>query len=208
MAESLFLFGSDNALKKIESSQFSSEDEFQKPLAQFPDLLTDADFGESTPRRWMLVMREAPVADSEEGSGRWSLDHLFLDQDAVPTLVEVKRASDTRARREVVAQMLDYAANAASWWKVEDLERLFAKSCEEAGISQQAKLAKLLRTDEPDAEAFWRLWLRVPMRPGRQQKSKGGSSKKHRTTRTLSGRLVSRGSFCSARDSTSGPAIH
>ena len=28
-----------------------------------------------------------------------------------PTLVEVKRSSDTRIRREVVGQMLDYAAN-------------------------------------------------------------------------------------------------
>src|SRR5262249_3604083 len=31
----------------------------------------------------------------------WSVDHLFLDQDAVRTLVEVKRGSDTRIRREV-----------------------------------------------------------------------------------------------------------
>jgi hypothetical protein len=29
----------------------------------------------------------------------------------VPTLLEVKRSSDTRIRREVVGQMLDYAAN-------------------------------------------------------------------------------------------------
>jgi hypothetical protein len=45
------------------------------------------------------------------GGAWWSLDHLVVDQDAVPTFVEVKRASDTPARREVVAQMLDYAAN-------------------------------------------------------------------------------------------------
>ena len=30
----------------------------------------------------------------------------------MPTLVEVKRSSDTRIRREVVGQMLHYAANA------------------------------------------------------------------------------------------------
>jgi hypothetical protein len=34
-----------------------------------------------------------------------------VDEAGVPTLVEVKRSSDTRARREVVARMLDYAAN-------------------------------------------------------------------------------------------------
>src|SRR5262249_47674536 len=34
------------------------------------------------------------VPSEEEGGGRWALDHLFLDQDAVPTLVEVKRGGD------------------------------------------------------------------------------------------------------------------
>jgi hypothetical protein len=37
------------------------------------------------------------------------------DAAGVPTLVEVKRSSDTRARREVVAQLLEYAANATAY---------------------------------------------------------------------------------------------
>lgn len=37
------------------------------------------------------------------------MDHLFVDQDAIPTLVEVKRSSDTRIRREVVGQLLEYS---------------------------------------------------------------------------------------------------
>ena len=55
------------------------------------------------------------------GGNRWSLDHLFLDQEGIPTLVEVKRGTDTRIRREVVGQMLDYAANAIVYWPVEEL---------------------------------------------------------------------------------------
>ncbi len=39
-----------------------------------------------------LYPAEAAVPSEEGGSGRWALDHLFLDQDAIPTLVEVKRA--------------------------------------------------------------------------------------------------------------------
>ncbi len=31
----------------------------------------------------------AAVPDHGDGGGRWSADHLFLDQDAIPTLVEV-----------------------------------------------------------------------------------------------------------------------
>jgi hypothetical protein len=61
---------------------------------------------EELPRRWLLVSREVGVPLQEEGAGQMSLDHLFLDQGAVPTLVEVKRGSDTRIRREVVGQML------------------------------------------------------------------------------------------------------
>ena len=43
----------------------------------------------------------------------------------MPTFIEVKRASDTRARREVVAQMLDYAANGSMFWTAEQLRSLF-----------------------------------------------------------------------------------
>jgi hypothetical protein len=68
-----------------------------------------------------LVSREVAVPSEEDGHDRWSLDHLFLDNEAVPTLVEVKRRRDTRIRREVVGQMLDYAANAVVYWPVERL---------------------------------------------------------------------------------------
>lgn len=32
----------------------------------------------------------------EGEASRFSLDHLFIDQDGIPTLVEVKRSTDTR----------------------------------------------------------------------------------------------------------------
>jgi hypothetical protein len=155
MSESLFLLR-DGDLKQMTSADFESEDVFQGLLARFPDLLTNADFGESSPRRWVLVSREASIADRDGGGGRWSLDHLFIDQDGVPTLVEVKRASDTRARREVVAQMLDYAANAVRWWKVDELSKWFVQDCEAQGVNSVERLGRLLDNDSPDIEAFWR----------------------------------------------------
>ena len=78
------------------------------------------------PRRWLLVSQEHGVPDRGGATGdRWSLDHLFVDQDAVPTLVEVKRSTDSRIRREVVRQMMDYAANGVLYWP---LDRLREKS--------------------------------------------------------------------------------
>jgi hypothetical protein len=67
------------------------------------------------PRRWLPISREVGIPIREDGADSLSLDHLFLDQDAVPTLVEVKRSSDTRIRREVVGQMLDDAAHAVAY---------------------------------------------------------------------------------------------
>ena len=156
MTDSLFLLHGDDSLTKMNSAEFVSEEIFQKLLARFPDLLTDSDFGEGSARRWILIGRETGVPSKEGGAAQWSLDHLFLDQDGVPTLVEIKRATDTRARREVVAQMLDYAANAVSWWRVDELAKWFDKSCEEEGVKSYDRLSALLQTDSPDVESFWR----------------------------------------------------
>jgi hypothetical protein len=68
----------------------------------------------------------------------------------VPTLVEVKRSGDTRARREVVAQMLEYAANGPVYWKVELLRTWFEAECERQGIEPQVRLEGFGVAD-PDA---------------------------------------------------------
>src|SRR3954453_17547395 len=94
---------------------YVAETDLQGHLAAHPELLS-AEAAEDERRRWLLVRREMGVADRTDGTDRWSLDHLFVDQDAIPTFVEVKRSSDTRLRRQVVGQMLDYAANAAQYW--------------------------------------------------------------------------------------------
>lgn len=56
--------------------------------------------------RWLLVQREIGVGGNPDAGSRWSVDHLFLDEDGIPTLIEAKRSTDTRIRREVVGQML------------------------------------------------------------------------------------------------------
>jgi hypothetical protein len=96
----VFVLNDTNTLVSLEPAHFASEDDFQVLLAKFPELLAGDQIDPSNPRRWLLVRREAAIPSEENGGGRWSLDHLFLDQDGVPTLVEVKRQTDTRIRRE------------------------------------------------------------------------------------------------------------
>lgn len=74
---------------------------------------------------------------------------MFIDQDAVPTLVEVKRATNRELRRDVVGQMFDYAANAIRFWSVDDLEAA-------AERTHGRELNKVIKdhTAMP-VEAFW-----------------------------------------------------
>src|SRR5690606_21214758 len=107
---------------------YASEARLQELLASYPNLVPGEQIDTNAPRRWLLVKREASIPAEEDGAGRWSVDHLFLDQDAVPTLIEVKRSTDTRIRREVVGQMLDYAANCVVYWPVEYMRAQFEAS--------------------------------------------------------------------------------
>src|SRR5262249_23056284 len=102
---------------------------------------------------WVLVKRETSVPDRADGAGRWSLDHLFLDHAGIPTFVEVKRASDTRARREVVAQMLDYAANATAFWRVDSLRTWLEEECARAGTQPETLLQT--RFAVTDYDGYW-----------------------------------------------------
>lgn len=102
-------------------------------------------------RRFVLVRREAGIPDAVQAPDRWSIDHLFLDQDGVPTLVEVKRSSDTRIRREVAGQMLDYAANAVVYWPADRLAADLDATHEERGGGFEA-LRSLLELEEADLE--------------------------------------------------------
>jgi len=121
----IYLIHNDGRLIEMSQQDYDSEDLLQGLLAQHPNLLAGDQMDDLHPRRWLLISRERGLPSEEGGSYRWSVDHLFLDQDAVPTIVEVKRSSDTRIRREVVGQMLDYAANAVVYWPVEAIRTEF-----------------------------------------------------------------------------------
>ena len=150
----IFLIADGGDLVELEQQEYSSEDQLQDLLARFPGLLPGDDFDPTSPRKWLLVSREAGIPGESDGGDRWSLDHLFLDQDGVPTLVEVKRSSDTRLRREVVGQMLDYAANGVAHWPLEQLQALFHSSCEASGNDPDLQLEKFIEHEAP--EEFWK----------------------------------------------------
>jgi len=123
----------------------------EKNLALLPgDQINPGD-----PRRWLLVKREMPVPDPGSGQSRWAIDFVLLDQSAIPTFVECKRFADTRSRREVVAQMLEYAANGHYYWSGDTLRVFAERTAQGEGLSLEEALQRLGPDEELSAEEFF-----------------------------------------------------
>ncbi|GAB5533755.1 MAG: hypothetical protein Rubg2KO_00040 [Rubricoccaceae bacterium] len=159
--DKIYIMDADETLHALERRAYSSEADLQALLERHPDLLAGDQMDTEAPRRWVLVSREIGVPGEDDGANRWSLDHLFLDQDGVPTLVEVKRSTDTRIRREVVGQMLDYAANAVVYWPVDRLISAFETTCDGEGNDAFETIVSLVDEADKDGETWERYWQRV-----------------------------------------------
>ncbi len=157
MAERIYVMKDAGNLEPLTERPFDTEDILQALIADHPELLDGEQIRPADPRRWLLVTREKGIADVPDAGNRWSVDHLMIDQDAVPTFVEVKRSSNSEIRRSVVGQMLDYAAHATKTMGMAAIRRQF-----EAGRGDDADevLRGFLQPDagvalEAVVEGFW-----------------------------------------------------
>jgi hypothetical protein len=138
-------------------SSFDKEDILQELLASYPDLLPGDQIDPENPRQWILIARELDIPGDSEEAGRFNLDHLFLDQDGIPTLVECKRSSDTRLRREVVAQMLDYAANGTKYLTMDRIRQAAAETRRQSNRTLDDEIKELIEAKgEDEIEDFWK----------------------------------------------------
>ena len=157
--DTIYLVSDGGDLQRVPRHHYESEDLLQTLIEKYPEVLAGDQMGADEAVRLVLVKREAGVPDGEGASARWSVDHLLLDQHGVPTLVEVKRSSDTRIRREVIGQLLEYAANIDVYWPS---DRIRSLAVEQHGGSDELDRAilELLNLDpENDAtdnvESYW-----------------------------------------------------
>ncbi len=156
MAERIYNRGESGELEPLEEERFSTEDELQELIAKHPELLDGEQMRPGDPRRWILITREKGIAETSDAGARWSVDHLVVDQDAIPTLVEVKLGRNSEIRRTIVGQMLEYAAHAAQTWSAEELRQSFEEAAQSSGRDAEEELHRLLQSDgEPDADSFW-----------------------------------------------------
>ena len=146
--ERIYVRNEAGGLEPLMEKRFDKEADLQELLADYPELLEGTQITPGNPRRWILVTREQGIPTTLGAGDRWSVDHLVIDQDAMPTLVEVKRGDNTQLRREVVGQMLDYAAH-AEFISAEKVQETFERQPD-----ADKRLATLLNNKTTPVE-FW-----------------------------------------------------
>ncbi len=68
-------------------------------------------------------------------------------------LIEVKLAANSEVRRQVVGQLLDYAANGTAHWPRGEIQRTFEARCHELGEASESVLETFL--DGRESDGFW-----------------------------------------------------
>ena len=136
-------------MKPLAPRAFELEKDLQELIAAHPELLAWEQMQPGKAMRWILVKREMGIAKEAGAGDWWAVDHLFIDQDAMPTLVEVKRGSNPQVRREVVGQMLEYATHASQTWTADHLRDAFERSPD-----SDAELRKLLDLEDAEPDVF------------------------------------------------------
>ncbi|MDB9314352.1 hypothetical protein PN462_14665 [Spirulina sp. CS-785/01] len=154
MSGGIYLIQGEDQLTEMQERPYDSEALLQELLERYPNLIGVEQPDSPTAREWLIVKRTGGVPTDDLGVERWSLNHLFLDQQAIPTLVEVQNESDPRLRREIIGHMLDYAANAVVYWPVESILDQFEINCRRQNRDPEQVFEDFLGSDA-DEEQFW-----------------------------------------------------
>ncbi|MEG3849490.1 hypothetical protein QT971_18960 [Microcoleus sp. herbarium19] len=154
MAGGIYLIQDDDRLVEMMEQPYDSEDQLQELLVTYPNLIAGDQIDRATPRRWLLISREVTAASDEETAVQWSLDHLFIDQDAIPTLVDVRRTPNAELRQKVLGQSIDYAANAVVHWPIDSIIALFEANCRDRGRDPEQIFEEFLGADANE-DQFW-----------------------------------------------------
>ena len=151
MRQEIYKISENRATSKFKHVTCEDEKgELQDLLESELNLIPGDQINNDDPPQWLLVKREMPVQDPSSGEVRWSIDFFLTDQHAFPTFVECKRYANTQSRREVVGQVLEYAANAHHYWNREQLREMASRSAGRKGCDIEDEFRRLGITDNED----------------------------------------------------------
>jgi len=155
MVEPIFLKDKEGKLVKLDEKLYDDEGDLQFLLAENPELIYS--ISDQIPKL-LLLAKEAGIPGEDGAADDFSLDHIFVDLNAKPTFIEVKRSTDTRIRREVIGQMFDYAAHARAYWTIDKVQSMFADTWKERGENPELILRSFIG-EQKTPDQFWEQFM-------------------------------------------------
>lgn len=140
-------------IRQLDPKMYEKEEKLHGLLATYPKLLF-SDFPDLKDLDLLLIKNEAPTYDTEESTTPSWLDILFIGSDGIPVFVEVKLSTNPEIRRTIVGQVMEYAANAVTNWKLEDIREMFRQTCDTLKRNPTEVLAEFLGP-EKNLDEFW-----------------------------------------------------
>jgi len=114
----------EKGLEKLTERHFSTEAEMEKFVMNNLELLLGDEIEPRDPRKWLTIKNQLALY-SKSTSSTYSVDLVLVDQDAILTLVEFKKVSNSELLREVVGQVLDYSTNVVMHWTADYLRERY-----------------------------------------------------------------------------------
>lgn len=147
--KTIFAIDVSGSLVELNPSPYEKEKVLESLIAKYPRVLgVDIGSGDED-RRWLLIDQQFRIPRTQ-----FPIDLLFVDQDGIPTIVEVKRASNREIRRDVVGQIVQYGASIVANVDVVALQDAFSRRCESGGKSSEKELDDFLLGPHM-ADEFW-----------------------------------------------------
>lgn len=145
----IFTIDASGSLVELNPAPYEKEKILESLIAKYPRVLGGDTGSSDGDRRWLLIKQQFRIPRTQ-----LPIDLLFVDQDGVPTIVEIKRASNSEIRRDVVGQIVQYGASIVANVDVEALQGEFYRQCESRGKSSEKELDDFLLGSQK-ADEFW-----------------------------------------------------
>ncbi len=145
----MFTINASGPLVRLNPAPYEKEIILESLIAEYPSILgCDTGSGDGD-RRWMLIKQQFRIPRT-----KLPIDLLFVDQDGIPTIVEVKRAINPEIKRDVVGQIVQYGASIVANLDVKTLQEEFDRQCKSRDKSSEKELEDLLLGSQK-ADEFW-----------------------------------------------------
>ena len=105
MSSGIYLVRDDGRLVEMVEQSYGSEALLEELLELYPNLLNGERVDREALDEWLVIIRQDGGGFEDSRTDLWASNRIFLDRDAVPTLVEIDFSVAPQLRQGTVGQL-------------------------------------------------------------------------------------------------------